>query len=414
MSSIRSVADLSVTEQRVFVRVDFNVPLSEQKGELTVADDARIVAALPTIKHLIERGAKVVLGSHLGRPKGKSKDTSLLPVAARLAELLAPLVKEVKLTDEPIGDGARKVVADLRPGEVALLENLRWNSGEEKNDEAFAQKLASYADVYVNDAFGTAHRAHASTAGMIKFFADDKKGAGFLMLREIEYLGKLRSGARRPFVVVIGGAKVSDKIGVLESFVRMADAILIGGAMANTFLKAQGKELGKSKVEDDKLNVAKSFLRGAELAKVDVLLPVDVVVAESPDAKTSQTVSADAIPKDRMALDIGPQTVKNYAGRITSAQTVFWNGPMGMFERPLFAAGTKEVAQALTRCSGTTVVGGGDSVAAINEAGVGDKISHVSTGGGASLELLEGQELPGIAALKQTGAAAATTGGSAS
>jgi phosphoglycerate kinase len=353
----------------------------------------------------------VVLGSHLGRPKGRSKETSLLPVAARLAELLAPLVKEVRLTDEPVGDGARKVVTDLRPGEVALLENLRWHPGEEKNDEAFAQKLASYADVYVNDAFGTAHRAHASTVGMIRFFADGKKGAGFLMLRELEFLGKLRSGARHPFVVVVGGAKVSDKIGVLDSFVRLADAILVGGAMANTFLKAQGKDVGKSKVEADKLSAARSFLRGAELAKVDVLLPVDVVVADGPDASACSRVDVDAIPQDQMALDIGPVTVENYARRIAQAQTVFWNGPMGMFEKPLFAAGTKQIARALAGCTGTTVVGGGDSVAAVNAAGVADKISHISTGGGASLELLEGQELPGIAAL---GAPAASSGGSAS
>lgn len=397
INSIRSAADLDVADKRVFLRVDFNVPLTATGG---VADDARIVASLPTIKHLIERGAKLVLGSHLGRPKGKSKDTSLLPVAARLAELLAPLCKEVRLTDEPVGDGARKVVADLREGEVALLENLRWNPGEEKNDEGYAQKLASYADVYVNDAFGTAHRAHASTVGMIRHFADDKKGAGFLMLREIEFLSKLRSGPQRPYVVVIGGAKVSDKIGVLESLLRQADAILIGGAMANTFLKAQSKELGKSKVEEEKLHVARSFLKNAEAAKVEVLLPIDVTVAESPDSATCALRTIDEIEPSEMVLDIGKATAERYALRIATAKTVFWNGPMGMFEKPLFSVGTKRIARALTECRGITVVGGGDSVAAVHEAGVADKISHVSTGGGASLEFLEGQELPGIAALR--------------
>lgn len=411
MSNIRSVADLDVADQRVFVRVDFNVPLtSSPNGNIEVADDARIIAALPTIKYLVERGAKVVLGSHLGRPKGKSKDTSLLPVAARLAELLAPLVKEVRLTDEPIGDGARKVVTDLRPGEVALLENLRWHAGEEKNDESYAQKLASYADVYVNDAFGTAHRAHASTVGMIRYFGEDKKGAGFLMLREIEFLSKLRSDVRRPYVVIVGGAKVSDKISVLDSLVRLADSILIGGAMANTFLKAQGKDLGKSKVEEDKLNVAKNFLKAAELARVEVLLPSDVTVADSPDSTTCQVMPADQVPAGQMALDIGTVTADRYAKRISTAETVFWNGPMGMFEKPLFSGGTRKVALALAACKGTTVVGGGDSVAAVNEAGVADKISHVSTGGGASLEFVEGQDLPGIAALRVTGGASPGSG----
>ncbi len=399
-NSIRSVADLDVGGQRVFVRVDFNVPLTQKGGNIVVADDARIVGSLPTIKHLIERGAKVVLGSHLGRPKGASKETSLLPIAARLAELLAPLVKEVRLADEPVGDGARKVVADLREGEVALLENLRWNAGEEKNDEAFAQKLASYADIYVNDAFGTAHRAHASTAGMVRHFAADKKGAGFLLLREIECLSKLRSNLQRPYIVIVGGAKVSDKISVLDSLLRVADSILIGGAMANTFLKALGRDVGKSKVEDDKLIVAKNFLKAADLAKVEVLLPTDVTVAESPDSAAAQVVKVADIAPDKMALDIGTETIDRYERRILKAETVFWNGPMGMFEKPLFSTGTMRVAKALANCRGLTVVGGGDSVAAVTEAGVCEKISHVSTGGGASLEFLEGQELPGILALR--------------
>jgi len=404
--TIRSVADLEVTGKRVFVRVDFNVPLTDD-GQ--VSDDARIVAALPTIKNLVERGARVVLGSHLGRPKGRSKETSLLPVAARLAELLSPLVKEVKLADEPVGDGARRVVTDLRDGEVALLENLRWHAGEEKNDEAFAKQLASYADVYVNDAFGTAHRAHASTAGMVKLFGDDAKGAGFLMLKEIEFLGRLIGSVQRPYVVVIGGAKVSDKIGVLENLSSVADALLIGGAMANTFLKAQGLNVGRSKVEEDKLGMARGFLERAGKGKVEVVLPVDVVVADGLDSASGSVVPSNAIPEGKLALDIGPETLRLFGERIRAAKTVFWNGPMGVFEKAPFARGTLGVAEALTSCKGTTVVGGGDSVAAVNEAGVGDKLSHVSTGGGASLEFVEGQTLPGIAALRVSGKGGGST-----
>lgn len=404
-ATIRSVADLDVAGRRVFVRVDFNVP---QKAPVagaeygTITDDSRIVAALPTIKHLVERGARVILGSHLGRPKGKAKDTSLLPVGQRLAELLAPLVKEVRLTDEPVGDGARKVVMDMRDGDVVLLENLRWQAAEEKNDDTYAKALASYAEVYVNDAFGTAHRAHASTAGMVKFFDADKKGAGFLMLREVEFLSKLVGEVRKPYVVVVGGAKVSDKIGVLEHLAGVASTFLIGGAMANTFLKAQGHDLGKSKVEDEKISVARSFLKAAELAKVEVLLPTDVVVAPGLDAADGRVFPVGAIPSGEMALDIGPATVAAFCERIGRAQTVFWNGPLGLFEKAPFAAGTMAIARALAGCSAgtTTVVGGGDSVAAVAEAGVTDKISHVSTGGGASLEFVEGQDLPGIAALR--------------
>ena len=396
-ANIRSVADLDVSGRRVFVRVDFNVPLSESG---TITDDSRIVAALPTIKHLVERGARVILGSHLGRPKGKSKDTSLLPVAARLAELLAPLVKEVRLTDEPVGDGARKVVMDLRDGDVVLLENLRWVAGEEKNDETYAKALASYAEVYVNDAFGTAHRAHASTAGMVKHFDAERRGAGFLLLREIEFLSKLLGNVRKPYVVIVGGAKVSDKIGVLENLASVATSILIGGAMANTFLKAKGIDVGKSKVEDDKLGVAKSFLKTAEASKVEVLLPTDVIVAPGVDAAAGRAMLVEGIPSGEMALDIGPATAKLFRERIVAAQTVFWNGPLGLFEKAPFAAGTMAVAEALAACKGTTVVGGGDSVAALAESGVADKISHVSTGGGASLEFVEGQDLPGIAALR--------------
>jgi phosphoglycerate kinase len=390
---IRSLADLPVGGRRVFVRVDFNVPLTPARG---VADDSRIRAALPTLEKLIARGAKVVLASHLGRPKGKPDPAySLEPVAARLAELLRC---EVLLTDEAVGDGARKVVSDLREGQVVLLENLRFFPGEEANDDGFARQLAAHAEVYVNDAFGTAHRAHASTVGMLKYVAD--KGAGELMVREIEFLGRLLGQVSHPFVSVVGGAKVSDKIAVLENLVARVDAFIIGGAMANTFLKARGGELGASRVEEDKLPVARAFLRKAEERGVAVLLPVDAVVAPSLDSPRGEVVPADRVPAGQMALDVGPETGRRYGERIATAQTVFWNGPMGVFEKPAFAAGTLAVAKAVADCRGLTVVGGGDSVAAIEQAGLANRITHVSTGGGASLEFIEGKVLPGIAALE--------------
>jgi len=390
---IKSIADLPIEGRRVFIRVDFNVPLTPAKG---VADDSRIRASLPTIVHAVKRGARVVLASHLGRPKGVTPGLSLEPVGARLAELLG---KEVLLTDEAVGDGARKVVADLRDGDVALLENLRFFAGEEANDDGFARQLASYADVYVNDAFGTAHRAHASTAGMIKYVQE--KGAGFLMIKEVQFLGKLLGDVERPYLAVVGGAKVSDKIAVLENLLGRVDAFLIGGAMANTFLKAKGGDVGKSRVEEDKLAVARAFLAKAELRKVEVLLPSDVIAAASLDATEGQSVRADKVPAELMALDIGPQAAAGFADRIARARTVFWNGPMGVFEKKPFAAGTLAVAKAVAACKGLTVVGGGDSVAAVNEMGVADQIKHISTGGGASLEFIEGKTLPGIAALEQ-------------
>jgi phosphoglycerate kinase len=393
---IKSIADLpseALEGKRVFIRVDFNVPLTPARG---VADDSRIRAAVPTIQLAMKRGARVVLASHLGRPKGPTPSLSLEPVGARLAELIG---RDVTLTDEAVGDGARKVVADLRDGDVALLENLRFFPGEEGNDEGFARQLASYADVYINDAFGTAHRAHASTAGMVPFVA--VRGAGLLMIREIEFLGKLLDkDVERPFVTVIGGAKVSDKIGVLENLLGRVNAFLVGGAMANTFLKARGANVGKSKVEEDKLALARAFLKKAEDKKVEVLLPVDVVAAESLDAPAGQVVRGDQVPDGLMALDIGPETASGFANKIGRARTVFWNGPMGVFEKKPFAGGTVAVARAVASCRGLTVVGGGDSVAAVNEAGVADKIGHISTGGGASLEFIEGQTLPGIAALE--------------
>ncbi|MBA3542401.1 MAG: phosphoglycerate kinase [Deltaproteobacteria bacterium] len=389
------VEQLGVEGKRVFVRVDFNVPLT--KGTRKISDDTRITATLPTLKHLIDRGARIVLGSHLGRPDGvPSPETSLEPVAARLSELLDI---EIVLADEPVGDGARKVVSDLRDGQIVMLENLRWSPGEEANDEQFARTLASYCDVYVNDAFGTAHRAHASTAGMAKFVGE--RGAGFVMAKEIEVLTRLLSNVDKPYVAVIGGAKVSDKIEVLEALLERVNSIVIGGAMANTFLEAQGKSLGKSKVEREKLPIARNFLRKAVEKKVAVLLPTDVVVADSIDATEGRKISVDVIPPDMMALDIGPVTIDAYRKVLAAARTVFWNGPMGVFEKSPFATGTVAVARALAENKlALTVVGGGDSAAAIAQAGLADKVTHVSTGGGASLEFIQGLDLPGIAALR--------------
>jgi phosphoglycerate kinase len=392
---IKSISDLPIEGRRVFIRVDFNVPLTPARG---VADDSRIRASLPTIQEAIKRGARVILASHLGRPKGPTPTLSLEPVGVRLAELLG---KEVLLTDEAVGDGARKVVSDLRDGDVALLENLRFFPGEEANDDSFARQLASYADVYVNDAFGTAHRAHASTVGMIKYIAE--KGAGLLMQKEVQFLGKLLGDVERPYLAVVGGAKVSDKIAVLENLLGRVNAFLIGGAMANTFLKAKGGNVGKSRVEEDKLAVARTFLKRAEDRSVEVLLPEDVIVAAGLDSTSATSARSNEVPSDLMALDIGPRAAAAFADRIGRARTVFWNGPMGVFEKKPFAAGTLAVAKAVASCRGLTVVGGGDSVAAVNEMGVAGDIKHISTGGGASLEFIEGKTLPGIAALEVAG-----------
>jgi phosphoglycerate kinase len=390
---IPHVQDLPVEGKRVFVRVDFNVPLTKDRK---VSDDARIRATLPTLKNLIERDARIILASHLGRPDGQVKpEYSLEPVAVRLAELLD---RDVTLTDEPVGDGARKVVGDVRDGQIALLENLRFHPGEEANDETFARTLASYCDVYVNDAFGTAHRAHASTAGMVPFVPI--KGAGFVMAKEIEVLTRLLGDVDRPYLAVVGGAKVSDKIEVLDALLERVNAIAIGGAMANTFLKAQGKELQKSRVEEDKLATARNFLRKAQERGVTLHLPTDVVIAESLDATEGRAVGLDHIPPGFMALDIGPQSIEAYKQAVREARTIFWNGPMGVFEKPAFAAGTFAVARAISENKlALSVVGGGDSAAAVAQAGYADKVTHVSTGGGASLEFVQGLELPGIKAL---------------
>ena len=390
----KTIAELDLQGRRVFIRVDFNVPLTPAGG---VSDATRIRESLPTITHAIERGARVVLASHLGRPKGRPRpEFSLLPVAAYLADALD---RDVVLADEPAGDGAKKVVNDLRDGGVAILENLRFAPGEEANDENFSRALATYADVYVNDAFGTAHRAHASTVGMVKYVSN--KGMGFLMDREAKMLSKLLGEVARPFVAIIGGAKVSDKIGLLESLLGRADAVCLGGAMANTFLCAKGASMGHSLVESSKLPIARAFLAKAEASGVQILLPRDLVAAEDAKALTGTVISATDVPDDQMALDIGPESAAEIATVLSRARTVFWNGPMGVFEAQPFAAGTLAVAKAMAQVmGGTTVVGGGDSVAAVHRAGVASSITHISTGGGASLEFIEGKKLPGLAALE--------------
>ncbi|MDT7896953.1 MAG: phosphoglycerate kinase [Armatimonadota bacterium] len=390
---LRTIRDVDVQGKRVLVRVDFNVPIENGK----VLDDWRLRATLPTIRYLTERGAKVILLSHLGRPKGKRDEQfSLRPVAQRLSELLG---QPVQFADDCVGEVAEQAVARLQAGEVLLLENLRFHAGEEANDDSFAQQLARLGDVFVNDAFGAAHRAHASVHAITKFLPSY---AGLLMEREVTHLSRLLEAPEKPFVAVLGGAKVSDKIGVIRNLLTKVDALLIGGAMAFTFLKAQGYETGKSLVEADKLDLANALLGEAREKGVELVLPVDVVVAESDaeDAAT-QVVPVTAIPADKAGYDIGPETANLFAERIRTAKTVFWNGPMGRFERTPFKAGTKAVAEALAQCSGTTVVGGGETAAAAFEFGIAEKVTHVSTGGGAALELLEGRELPGIAVLKE-------------
>jgi phosphoglycerate kinase len=390
---IRSVQDLALEGRRVFLRVDFNVPI--EGGRVT--DDSRIRAALPTIQLAVDAGARLVLASHLGRPKGEPRpELSLEPVGAVLAELLAS--GEVHFTDDCIGDGARKVVNDLRDGQVALLENLRFHPGEEDDDEAFARELAKLADLYVNDAFGAAHRAHASVSALPKLFPE--RAAGLLMLGELRALERLRDDVRRPYVAVLGGAKVADKIGVLEQLMTRADDLLIGGAMANTFLAAKGYSLGRSRVESDRLPLARTLLSKAEERGVRVLLPEDVLVADAPDASEGRPVGVSEVPDDGMALDIGPRTVEAFREVISRARTAFWNGPMGLFERAPFSEGTFAVARALADASAYRVVGGGDSVAAVHAVGLAGRFDHVSTGGGASLEYLEGKKLPGVEALR--------------
>ncbi len=403
LEGILPIRDLPLENKRVFVRVDFNVPLEDGK----ITDDSRIREALPTIKHAMGRGARVILASHLGRPKlGKPgepvpadtrRKLGMEPVGARLAELLEA---EVHIPEDCIGDAAKKVVYDLRAGQVVLLENLRFHAEEEKDDEGFAKQLAELADVYVDDAFGAVHRAHASVHAMAKLF--QARGCGFLLEKEIAALGKLVTDPEKPYVAVLGGAKVSDKIAVVESLLEKVDALLIGGAMANTFLAAKGVNVQASKIEGDKLALARTILEKAQTKKVDIGLPSDVVVAASIEAKEGRTVAAGDIPPGTMALDIGPKTVTEFAKRFVNAKTIFWNGPMGLFEKAPFSAGSSGVAQAMAASSAFTVIGGGDSAAAVHAAGenVAKRIKHISTGGGASLELLEGKKLPGIEVLR--------------
>ena len=389
--------DLDVRGRNVLVRVDFNVPLKDEDGRQTVSDDTRIQAALPTIRAITARGGKAILLSHLGRPKGEPDPRfSLQPVADRLEALLGDRVRFVSNTT---GEAVRKTIQSMPEGSVVLLENTRFHAGETHNDAAFAQQLARYADVFVNDAFGSAHRAHASTEGVTHHVAESAMGK--LLAREIDYLSKLLDAPERPFVALLGGAKVSDKIGVIENLLDRVDALLIGGAMSYTFLKALGHDVGASRVEDDKLKEAKALF---ERADGKIHLPSDHVAAEAfANDAAHRTVEGD-IPASLMGLDIGPQTIAAYHDEIVGARTVVWNGPMGVFEMPNFARGTNAVAEAVaeaTRRGALTVVGGGDSVAAITEAGFDDDVSHVSTGGGAMLEFLEGKTLPGIAALTE-------------
>ena len=397
MLNKKSVDDINVKGKKVLVRCDFNVPLKEGK----ITDDNRLVAALPTIKKLIGDGGRVILCSHLGKPKGEPKpELSLAPVAVRLSELLG---QEVKFAADPevVGPNAKAAVDGMKDGDVVLLENTRYRAEETKNGEAFSKDLASLCEIYVDDAFGTAHRAHCSNVGVTQYVSE--AAVGYLMQKEIDFLGNAVNNPVRPFVAILGGAKVADKLNVISNLLEKCDTLIIGGGMAFTFLKAQGKEIGKSLVDDTKLEYCREMVEKAEKLGKKLLLPVDAAVAVSfpnpIDAPIDiQYVSVDAIPADTMGLDIGTETAKLYADAVKSAKTVVWNGPMGVFENPVLAKGTIAVAEALAETEATTIIGGGDSAAAVNQLGFGDKMSHISTGGGASLEFLEGKELPGVAA----------------
>jgi phosphoglycerate kinase len=387
-----TIKNADVRGKRVLTRVDFNVPLD--KGR--VADDTRIVAALPTINYIVDHGGTVVLMSHLGRPKGKvNEEMRLGPAAARLEELLG---REVVALDDCVGPMVEEKVRALAPGSVALLENLRFHPEEEKNDPEFARKLAALGDLYCNDAFGSAHRAHASTAGVCHFLPSY---AGFLMEKEINFLGRLLADPARPFVAILGGAKVADKIAVLRNLLDRVDRFIIGGGMAFTFLHLEGKKIGRSLLDPEPEH-ARAFLEEARRRGKSVILPVDVVIAPGlGDGVPTSTVSVDAIPDDQMGLDIGPQTVKRFADALADARTILWNGPMGVFENPLFAEGTKQLAEVVAGSEAMTVLGGGDTASAAEQMGVAGKMTHISTGGGASLEFLEGRELPGVALLRE-------------
>lgn len=386
-----SIRDLQFKGKRVLVRVDFNVPLD---SNLKVTDDTRIREALPTIKYISDKGGKVILISHLGRPDGKVVDKlRMSPVAKKLEELIG---KKINKVDDCIGDKVKSAISSMKDGDILLLENVRFYPEEEKNDPKFAKSLAELADIYVNDAFGTAHRAHASTVGVTKYVK--QSAAGFLMEKEIKYLGMVLSNPKKPLIAIIGGAKISSKIDLLNNLLTRVDTLIIGGGMAYTFMKAKGISVGKSLVEEDKLEVAKEILNNAEKKNIPLLLPVDHVVADKKDAPTDIKVVTD-IPDNYIALDIGPKTIEEFGKVIKKAKTIFWNGPLGLFEVDAFAKGTTSLAKVIAESKAVSVVGGGDSVSAIKKAGVSDKITHISTGGGASLEFIEGKELPGISAL---------------
>ena len=388
----KTIEDIQVSGKKVLVRCDFNVPLDADKN---ITDETRINAALPTIKYLLENGAAVILCSHLGRPKGEfNMKYSLAPVAKRLSEKLG---QEVKLAKDVIGPSAKKLAAEVKPGQAILLENVRFHAEEEKNDPAFAKELASMAEIYVSDAFGTVHRAHASTAGVAAYLP---AVAGYLIGKELNFLGGAISNPERPFVAILGGAKVKDKIGVITNLLEKVDTLIIGGGMAYTFSKAQGGEIGDSLLDEERIELAKEIMKSAEEKGVKLLLPVDTVIANDFDNPTDiKTVEAGKIPAGYQGLDIGPKTVELFSEAVKTAKTVVWNGPMGVFEKPEFAKGTLAIATAMAESDATTIIGGGDSAAAVTQMGLASKMSHISTGGGASLEFLEGKTLPGVAAL---------------